>query len=71
MNIKSNQRSNPRQLAVHLVSDENESIKFTDSRSIASQNVIGALAEMEALIKGSRAQKPLYHVQYSPQPNQP
>jgi hypothetical protein len=71
MIIKSNERSNAKQLASHLMSKENEHSTFTDSRGVLGVDVADALAEMTAIAKGSRASKPLFHVQYSPDPDQP
>ena len=67
MIIKSSQRSNGKQLANHLVSQENEKVTLINSSGVFSSDVAGSIQEMEALAKGSRARKPLFHVSVSPE----
>ncbi len=68
MIIKMSQRANGRQLAKHLVSDENERVSVISTNGVLSQHVAGAIAEFEAIAKGSRARKPLAHCMISPHP---
>ena len=67
MIIKSSQRSNPKQLGLHLKSDENERVSFVDLDGVLSTNITEALIEFAEIAKGTRATKPLYHVSISPE----
>ena len=67
MIVKSSQRSGARNLADHLKSDENESVRVVGSQGIvASSSISGALAEMKAIGMASRCNKHLFHVSISP-----
>lgn len=67
MIIKSSQRANRKQLAEHLASDENERATVVNSGGVLAQDVAGALAEMEAMARGTRCIKYMYHVSISPE----
>lgn len=66
MIIKSSQRTNAKQLAYHLIDDENERVVLVGAYGVYSIDIAGSLAEFEATAKASRATKPLYHVSISP-----
>ena len=67
MIVKSSQRSGARNLADHLKSDENESVRVVGSQGIvASSSISGALAEMKAIGMASRCSKHLFHASISP-----
>ena len=70
MIIKSSQRAGAKNLAHHLVSDENESVRVVGTQGIiASSSIQHALAEMQAIAYASRCSKHLYHVSISPAPD--
>lgn len=67
MIIKSSQRASPRQLAYHLINDdENEIITLSDQRGLLSKNVMDALDDMELISQASRCEKHLYHISINP-----
>jgi Ti-type conjugative transfer relaxase TraA len=62
MIIKGRARTNPKDLAAHLLrSDENEQVKVIELRDVAGSNLHDALCEMDALKMATRAEKGLYH----------
>ena len=69
MIIKGKSRSGPSELATHLGNAEkNERVTLLETRGTVSQELQGALAEMDALVVGTRCTKPLYHAAISPEP---
>ncbi|MCG8029938.1 MAG: relaxase/mobilization nuclease domain-containing protein [Candidatus Thiodiazotropha taylori] len=70
MILKLSLRGNRQQLADHLASDENERVSPAGSRGVMSEDMGGAMAEMEAQAKGSTTQKYLIHVSLSPSPGE-
>ena len=70
MNNNSSMRASAKALADHLISPENEKVTVKKLEGVYSNDVHGALAEFQAISKGSRAKKFLYHVSVSPAPDQ-
>ena len=69
MNIKGKSRAGARSLAAHLGNAEkNERVQLLATRGTVSQDLQGALVEMEAVASGTRCHKSLYHASISPQP---
>lgn len=67
MIAKSSARAGAASLAAHLASAENERVSLGASRDLVrGDDVAAALAEMEAISKGSRCEKHLYHVMLNP-----
>jgi hypothetical protein len=72
MIIKGQARGRAAQLAAHLLAtDQNESIRLYECRGTLSQDVKGALTEMEARGLAARSKRPLYHASISPEPTAP
>jgi len=69
MIIKGKSRAGPAALAAHLGNAEkNERITLLETRGTVSQNLRGALIEMDAYAAGTRCEKSLYHAAISPEP---
>jgi hypothetical protein len=69
MIIKGKSRSGPAALAAHLGNAEkNERVSLLETRGTVSQELRGALVEMDAYAAGTRCEKPLYHAAMSPEP---
>lgn len=68
MIAKSSARAGAASLAAHLINEaENERVSVGASRDlVCGEQVAAALAEMEAISKGSRCEKHLYHVMLNP-----
>jgi len=49
------QRSGAKDLALHLMKDENDHVTLHEVRGFASEDLLSALREAEALSKGSAA----------------
>ena len=72
MIIKGQSRSRSRQLAAHLLrQDQNESIRLYEVRGTVASDVEGALAEMEARGAAVASKRPLYHASISPEAHTP
>jgi hypothetical protein len=69
MIIKGSSRSGPSALAAHLGNTTtNERVTLLETRGTVSQDMRGALIEMDAYALGTRCEKPLYHANIDPQP---
>ena len=69
MIIKSSQRAGSRELAKHLSSGENETVRIVGSHGVLNQSIEGALQEFEAISMASNCKKHLFHVSISPSPD--
>ena len=66
MVIKGTSCAGARRLATHLMrTDTNERAEVREVRGTVSENLRGALIEMEAVASGTRATKPFYHASIS------
>jgi hypothetical protein len=70
MNLKSTQRAGMNELAIHLISDENESVRVVRSRGVVSESILGALQEFQAIANASNCKKHMFHVSASPHPDE-
>ena len=69
MIIKGKSRSGASALAAHLGNAEkNENVSLLETRGTVSNDLRGALVEMDAYAAGTRCEKPLYHAAISPEP---
>ncbi len=69
MIIKGKSRTGPEVLGPYLQSAEkNERVSTLEIKGTVSQDLVGALVEMDAYAEGTRCVKPLYHAQISPEP---
>lgn len=67
MILKGSQRGGPRQLAAHLLNDrDNDHVTLTESRGFVSDNLFGAMAEIQAVAKGTRCRQTIFSLSLSP-----
>lgn len=71
MILKGSQRSGARQLAVHLLNErDNEHVEVHEIRGFASEDLVSAFREAEAVSKGTRAKQFLFSLSLSPPPRE-
>jgi hypothetical protein len=66
MILKGSQRGGPRQLANHLLKPENDHVTIMEMRGFVSDDLVGAMAEVEAIAKGTRCKQPVFSLSLSP-----
>lgn len=66
MILVGNQRGGARDLAAHLLKDENEHVHLHELRGFASDDLHGALAEAEAISQGTRCRQFLFSMSFNP-----
>lgn len=66
MILDGNQRGGARDLAQHLMKQENEHIEVHEIRGFVADTVMGALREAEAISRGTRCAQHLYSLSLSP-----
>lgn len=66
MILKGSQRGGARQLAGHLLKDENEHVEVHQVRGFMAHDLPGALDEAHAVSNGTRCKQFLFHVSLSP-----
>lgn len=66
MILKGNQRSGARDLALHLMKDENDHVQVHEIRGFVSSDLMGAFKETEAQSKGTRCRQYLYSLSLNP-----
>lgn len=66
MILHGNQRGGARDLALHLLKDENEHVDLYELRGFVSDNLMSALNEAYALSKGTKAKQFLYSLSINP-----
>jgi hypothetical protein len=65
-----NQRGGAKDLARHLMKEENDHVTLHDVRGFASEDLLSALREAEALSKGTRCKQYLFSLSLNPPPNE-
>ncbi|MDF2368876.1 hypothetical protein [Sneathiella sp.] len=70
MILKGNQRGGAKNLALHLLKEENEHIEVHDLRGFAASDLVGALNETYAVSKGTKCTKFLYSLSFNPPPSE-
>ena len=70
MILNGNQRGGAKDLALHLMKDENEHIEVHELRGFVSQNLMGALNEAYAVSRGTKCRQFLYSLSLNPPPNE-
>lgn len=70
MILKGNSRGGAKNLALHLMKDENEHVDLHDIRGFTSDNLMGALNEAYAVSRGTRCKQFLYSLSLSPPPKE-
>jgi len=66
MILKGNSRGGARDLALHLMKEENEHVEVYELRGFASQNLMGALNEIYAVSRGTQCRQFLYSLSINP-----
>lgn len=67
MILKGSQRGYGANLAAHLLNDrDNDHVRLADVRGTASEDLRGALLEIEATARGTKCQQPFFHVIVNP-----
>ncbi len=69
MILVGNQRSGARNLALHLLKEENEHVDVHEIRGFASQNLEAALNEAYAISRGTRCKQYLFSLSLNPPPD--
>jgi len=70
MILVGNQRSGAKNLALHLLKEENEHVEVHEIRSFTSQNLISALNEAYAISRATRCKQYLFSLSLNPPPNE-
>ncbi|MBL8567941.1 MAG: relaxase [Phreatobacter sp.] len=70
MILQGSQRGGARQLAAHLLNDrDNDHVTVQELRGFASGDLFGAMAEVEAICKGTKAKQPVFSLSLNPPKN--
>lgn len=70
MILQGSQRGGTKDLALHLLKEENEHVTVHELRNFVSADLISAFAEINAVSKGTRAKQPLFSLSLNPPPDQ-
>ena len=70
MILVGNQRSGARNLAAHLLKDENEHVSVHELRGFVADDLTGALREVEAVSRGTRCKQYLFSLSLNPPPSE-
>ena len=68
--LKGNQRGGAKNLALHLLKEENEHCEVHEIRGFASDNLVSALNEAYAVSRGTRCKQFLFSVSFNPPPQE-
>jgi len=72
MILKGSQRGGPRALAAHLLNDkDNDHVTLAQIRGFATDDLFGAMAEVQAISKGTRCRQPVFSLSLSPPKDKP
>lgn len=66
MILKASQRSGAKQLAMHLLNDENEHVTVHEIKGFISDDVVGAFKEIQAIAKGTQCKKFMFSLSLNP-----
>lgn len=69
MILQGNQRAGARNLAFHLLKDENELVEVHELRGFISEDLVSALEETRAVSRGTRARQYLFSLSLNPPPD--
>lgn len=70
MILQGNQRGGARDLALHLMKDENDHVTVHELRGFVSDDLLGALKEADAISRGTKAKQFLYSLSLNPPPDE-
>ena len=68
MILQGNQRGGAKNLALHLLKDENEHVELHELRGFVSDNLVSAFNEAYALSRGTKARQHLFSLSLNPPP---
>jgi len=68
--LQSNQRGGARNLALHLLKDENEHVEVHEIRGFVSGDLVSALKEAQAISRGTKAKQFLFSLSLNPPPRE-
>lgn len=66
MILKGSQRGSALELGLHLLKAENEHVELHELRGFVSDDVLGAMKEIQAVTRGTRCRQPLFSVSFNP-----
>ncbi len=70
MILHGNQRGGAKNLALHLLKEENEHVEVHELRGFVSENLVSALNEVYAVSRGTKARQFLFSLSLNPPPNE-
>jgi hypothetical protein len=70
MILQGNQRGGARDLALHLLKEENDHVNVHELRGFVSDNLVSALGEAHAISRGTKAKQFLYSLSLNPPANE-
>lgn len=70
MILEGNQRGGARNLALHLLKEENDQVEVHELRGFISDNLVSALDEARAVSRGTKATKFLFSLSLNPPPQE-
>ena len=70
MILHGNSRGGARDLALHLLKDENDHVTVHELRGFVSDNLLGAFDEVRAICRGTKAKQYLFSLSLNPPPNE-
>src|SRR3546814_20117454 len=70
MILVGNQRGGAKNLAMHLLKQENEHVHVHDLRGFASDSLVSALNESYAISRGTRCRQFLFSLSFNPPPHE-
>ena len=70
MILQGNQRGGAKDLALHLVKEENDHVEVHEIRGFASDNLTGALNEAYAVSRGTKCKQFFYSLSLNPPPKE-
>lgn len=70
MILHGNQRGGAKNLALHLLKDENEHVELHELRGFVSHDLVAALGEIHAVSKGTKAKQFLFSLSLNPPPKE-
>ena len=70
MILHGNQRGGAKNLALHLLKDENEQVEVHELRGFVSGNLVSALNEIHAVSRGTKAKQFLFSLSLNPPPSE-
>lgn len=70
MNLQGSQRGGAKNLALHLLKEENDHVEIHEIRGFVSDNLVSALNEAHAVSRGTKARQFLFSLSLNPPPRE-